>query len=255
MSTYVMSDIHGCYTAMNKMLEKIEFSKDDKLIIDGDIIDRGPENYEMLEWMMTASDNVEFLMGNHEEGFIQYVDTLRTCMNGSLGIKEAYCEARRDILGGFDLYGTIRKLLNRYNIGIGQFIYWSDKMRGFPYKKELAFNGRDYIIVHAGYITEEAAKKMNLQIYGSNTVEYFYTNAREESFNIGGREHATIVAGHNPTLVENEPFCNNGWVKRKEDIERDCIFYYIDCGCVFRKKNEKAHLACIRLEDEKIFYV
>ena len=48
MSTYVISDIHGCFSAFQRMLEKINFSDNDKLIIAGDIIDRGPENYEML---------------------------------------------------------------------------------------------------------------------------------------------------------------------------------------------------------------
>ena len=33
------------------------------------------------------------------------------------------------------------------------------------------------------------------------------------------------------------------------------VFYDIDCGCVFRKKDRRGKLACIRLEDEKIFYV
>ena len=40
MSTYVMSDIHGCYSELMKMLEKIKFDpKKDELIIAGDIID------------------------------------------------------------------------------------------------------------------------------------------------------------------------------------------------------------------------
>lgn len=41
MSTYVMSDIHGCYEEYRKMLDKIRFSKEDILYILGDILDRG----------------------------------------------------------------------------------------------------------------------------------------------------------------------------------------------------------------------
>lgn len=38
------------------------------------------------------------------------------------------------------------------------------------------------------------------------------------------------------------------------DEESDCIFYDIDCGCFMYKKHEDAKLACVRLEDEMIFY-
>ena len=36
-----MSDIHGCYDDMIKMLEQIAFADEDTLILAGDYIDRG----------------------------------------------------------------------------------------------------------------------------------------------------------------------------------------------------------------------
>ena len=51
MSTYVMTDIHGHFDAMKRMLDKIGFSKEDRLICAGDYIDRGPNSYEMLRWI------------------------------------------------------------------------------------------------------------------------------------------------------------------------------------------------------------
>lgn len=56
MSTYVMSDIHGCYDELMTMLRKIKFSAEDKLIIAGDYIDRGTQNYEMLKWIESMPD-------------------------------------------------------------------------------------------------------------------------------------------------------------------------------------------------------
>jgi serine/threonine protein phosphatase 1 len=44
-------------------------------------------------------------------------------------------------------------------------------------------------------------------------------------------------------------------VYRFYDEDMDCVFYDIDCGCAMRKKRQNGKLACIRLEDEKIFYV
>ena len=73
MSTYVMSDLHGCYDDFQAMLEKIGFSENDQLIIAGDLIERGPQNYEMLRWIEECPQNILLLRGNHEEEFIQTI--------------------------------------------------------------------------------------------------------------------------------------------------------------------------------------
>ena len=56
--TYVMSDLHGCFDELNAMLAKIGFSDQDKLILAGDYIDRGSQNYEMLCWMEQVPQNI-----------------------------------------------------------------------------------------------------------------------------------------------------------------------------------------------------
>ena len=49
-SYYVMSDIHGCYDDMIKMLEQIAFTDEDTLILAGDYIDRGSQSFEMVNY-------------------------------------------------------------------------------------------------------------------------------------------------------------------------------------------------------------
>ena len=62
--TYIMSDLHGCFDELNAMLAKIGFSDQDKLILAGDYIDRGSQNYEMLCWMEQVPQNILLLRGN-----------------------------------------------------------------------------------------------------------------------------------------------------------------------------------------------
>jgi serine/threonine protein phosphatase 1 len=253
MATYVMSDIHGCYDEMQQMLQKIGFSGNDRLIIAGDIIDRGRQNKEMLNWMMTAPENVDFLMGNHDDMFIDSVNKLCKYKEYEHRIKDAYMLAARGAgLEGFDNYQTIRRLINRENIRAWQFKEWADKMKTFPYVKELNINDRSFIIVHAGYPDEE--KLDMLPYFGHDTVENFYLWARDSAIILGGRPNTTIISGHTPTISEGR-FYNKGKVKKIVDQERNCVFYNIDCGCVFRTRYEEAALACIRLEDEEVFYV
>lgn len=54
-------------------------------------------------------------------------------------------------------------------------------------------------------------------------------------------------------IKKNTVFEENGIVLLSEDGE--FLHRLDDCGRVFRDRNLEAKLACIRLEDEKIFYV
>ena len=65
MSTYVMSDMHGCYDEYRKMLDRIRFSQEDMLYVLGDVLDRGPHPIRIIQDLMKRS-NVVCLAGNHE---------------------------------------------------------------------------------------------------------------------------------------------------------------------------------------------
>ena len=119
-----------------------------------------------------------------------------------------------------------------------------------PYYKELTVGDRDCVVVHAGY-----APKFEDVAALFSRLEDFYLYAREESFQLGGKRHGMVIAGHTPTISKGTFAYNQGKVFRHYEKEKDCVFYDIDCGCVFRNKNPDAGLACIRLEDETIFYI
>lgn len=63
--TYVMSDIHGHYDKFLALLDMINFTNEDTMIIIGDVIDRGPSGISMLQDIMSRK-NVVMTMGNHE---------------------------------------------------------------------------------------------------------------------------------------------------------------------------------------------
>lgn len=62
---YIVSDIHGCFDQYQKLLEKINFSSEDKLYVLGDAVDRGPEPIRLLQDMMKRP-NIIFILGNHD---------------------------------------------------------------------------------------------------------------------------------------------------------------------------------------------
>lgn len=72
MKYYVVSDIHGYYTALQKALNKSGYYKDEgqkKLIICGDLCDRGYEAKEVQDFVLELmkKDEVILLRGNHED--------------------------------------------------------------------------------------------------------------------------------------------------------------------------------------------
>ena len=105
-------------------------------------------------------------------------------------------------------------------------------------------------MVHAGY-----AEKLEHIGSSFSSLEQFYLYAREESCQLGGKPHGMIIAGHTPTIIKGGFFYNKGKVFQFYNKDNDCVFYNIDCGSVFRRQSLEAKLACIRLEDEKIFYI
>ena len=62
---YVVSDMHNDADRFKLLLEKINFSKDDILIVAGDIFDRGAQPVE-LYFEILKHPNIQVIQGNHD---------------------------------------------------------------------------------------------------------------------------------------------------------------------------------------------
>lgn len=70
MQTLVVGDIHGCYFELQALLDKAGLSDDDLIIGLGDIVDRGPETPQVLNFFQ-ETQKVHALMGNHERKHVR----------------------------------------------------------------------------------------------------------------------------------------------------------------------------------------
>ena len=266
MNTYVISDIHGCYEEFMAMLDKIGFSGEDRLILAGDYIDRGKDSFRMLQWLEKKPENVYAVLGNHDDGFARSVELMEE-LDRKMGFKSGldspkeglalyeslryYMRKRGLAAVYFDFYGTIRMLLERKGATLGALYRWREMFQDMPLCYELKVKERACVVVHGGY----AENLEDIAGTGYASLEEFYLEAREEAYLLGGMPHGMVVAGHTPTLIPGEFPFNEGRVFRYYHEEKDCIFYDIDCGCAYRWKDPWGRLACIRLEDERVFYV
>ncbi len=73
--TYFISDIHGEYDLFMRLLDKIQFSHSDTLIVLGDMIEKGPQSVRVLKAVYSLPNAVSIL-GNHEYAFLKYYRAL-----------------------------------------------------------------------------------------------------------------------------------------------------------------------------------
>lgn len=73
MNAFVVSDIHGMYDQFERLLEY--WNRRDKLVILGDMIDRGRQSFEVVREVMQLAEthDVTVLKGNHEDMFLAYL--------------------------------------------------------------------------------------------------------------------------------------------------------------------------------------
>ena len=66
MSTFVVGDVHGCFAQFLRLLDKINFNEsEDKIILTGDLVNRGTESLAMINYCM-ANPNIQTVLGNHD---------------------------------------------------------------------------------------------------------------------------------------------------------------------------------------------
>ncbi len=67
MASYAIGDIHGCYDALRRLLEQIHFSPDkDTLYFVGDLVNRGPQSLEVLNFIYSLKHAAQLVLGNHD---------------------------------------------------------------------------------------------------------------------------------------------------------------------------------------------
>jgi bis(5'-nucleosyl)-tetraphosphatase (symmetrical) len=67
MAHYVVGDLQGCYSALQQLLEKIQFDPaNDVLWSVGDVVNRGSESLACLRFIKSLGDSAVMVLGNHD---------------------------------------------------------------------------------------------------------------------------------------------------------------------------------------------
>ena len=80
MRSIIIGDIHGCCRELCALLEKVQPGKEDRIILLGDLFDRGPDSWEVFYKVKSLAkeygENFILLRGNHEDYLLKEKLTL-----------------------------------------------------------------------------------------------------------------------------------------------------------------------------------
>ena len=67
MATYAIGDVQGCFGTLKRLLDRIKFDPaSDRVLLVGDLVNRGPQSAEVLRWAMRNEKAVRVVLGNHD---------------------------------------------------------------------------------------------------------------------------------------------------------------------------------------------
>jgi len=223
---YVMSDLHGCYTAFLEMLGKINFSDSDTLFILGDLVDRGNENVKLVFDLMERK-NVIALKGNHDDMaatfFGRHMAKLADDKLFAIEDEEAWLHNGRQY--------TYREFHRLKRPEKEQFVAY---LAGLPLRKIIRVGERKYHLSHT--VPDKA-----LMTSGEEIPEREYLWGEPE-FEQKYFKTTKLIVGHTPTSFIRVG--SSAVIYQKNNL------IDVDCGVSFGGR-----LGCLRLDDGKEFYV
>lgn len=73
---FAITDIHGCATALRRLLAELQPGREDTIVFLGDAIDRGPDSCGVLDQMLELDQQCRLvpILGNHEQMLLDSLD-------------------------------------------------------------------------------------------------------------------------------------------------------------------------------------
>lgn len=216
MNYYIIGDIHGHYFKLKNLFDELRshINPDDLVIFLGDYIDRGPDSFEVIEFLVALSGIYQtvFLMGNHEDMFIKYLK-------------------RADYSGNFIRNGG-DYTLKSYHENLKAMSLPDSHMKFFNNLK-LYYEGSDFIAVHAGLNPDID----NITLQARDDLIWI----RGEFYLADKKWPKTVIFGHTPT-----PYIINSDSVFVDEVRN--IIGIDTCAML-----EQYPLTCIRWPDRRIF--
>jgi serine/threonine protein phosphatase 1 len=241
--TYVMSDIHGRFKAMIKLLTdaKVDFTKD-RIYFLGDYVDWGDNSLEVLRYLMLMCltySNVYCTIGNHD--YMAY----KCLMGNSDEISRLNSHTIGFIWGLNGGDHTLKRLSVACNCELDNIATW---LRCLELQYEVTVGSKEFVLTHScPRLTYRPDEYVELLVW--KRVDEFDQSDWDRFCEVYG--DATLVCGH--TITAHFKIPEDGQ-KCEVYFSEERPYIGIDCGAKALGDGKYATLALLRLNDNKTWY-
>lgn len=183
----VISDIHANLKLLKNLLQKVDYTNEDYLFINGDLCEKGPNSLEVVQFVRDLSErfpNVYVTKGNCDvvhryvfhgsEGIIAYMNRQKHSILNEMLAK--HCKTLDD-------FTNLEELSCYYRQYFQEEIDWLESL-------PIAYETDDFIVIHAGLENKDSWRKTT-----EETALYM-----QEFYYQGHLAEKTVIVGHWPVV-------------------------------------------------------
>lgn len=215
MSSYAITDIHGCTKSLRQLLEVVlPTNKHNIYYFLGDYVNKGPDSKGTLDYLMQFAQHHQcrFIRGNHDQLLLDIQQGL---------ILDAYRAAQLQLtLQSF-------KITDILNIPIHYLDFIS--------QMEWYISLPNFLLVHAGF---------NFEIEDIFADKVAMLSTKLMNYDIAKAHNKSIIRGHIPNSIIN----------LKTEIAEHAAIIGLDTGCVYRHNKELATLTALNLDTLQLYF-
>ncbi|MFJ7936052.1 metallophosphoesterase [Sporosarcina sp. NPDC096371] len=221
----VISDIHANLALFKRLLDKLTYTHDDYLFINGDLCEKGPASLEVVEYVRNLSkepNQVFITKGNCDVLF-------RAVFNEVQGIMSYMNRQKHSILNEMlakydqtlDDFSDMQELAQFYRHYFGDELEWLESLPE-------AFETDDFIIIHAGIENVEDWKLTDEQFALSTPAFYEKEHQAEKPVIVGHwpvvNYRAEQISSNNPLIdLDKNVIALDGGNQIKEDGQLNAL--------------------------------
>lgn len=247
---YIIGDTHGHYTCLMELLEKLNLTAEDTVILVGDILDRAPspeEQKNLIDWCLeniTPDGPFQMVLGNHELEHDKIITSTKKLVERLKPNEPWQSDYAYDYLftrdHRYNFYQTCREM----EIDLDML---HDLIQSLPLFKELEIDDKKYFVTHSWLLTKS---HIGIEEYlnGEITAEDFDIEESVWDRVDNSCSYPTdyfVIHGHTPTIT----YEGTAEIDRKEQNIN------IDCGLFVRDMEGVGNLAAYCIETDAVTYL
>ena len=176
MAVYAIGDIQGCYAELEQLLDTIQFdSEADCLWFVGDLVNRGPQSLDAIQFVRSLGNSAKCVLGNHDIHLIACHAGVQTCKPKS----------------------SLNQILN--STAADDIIDWLRHLPLIHHDKEL-----EWVMVHAGLLPQwdlalakQCANEVETELSSENYISFLESAYGDMpnywSSNLGSEDRRRVI--------------------------------------------------------------